>query len=338
MNQTNPSILLTIDVEDWFQVENFKDCIPSSSWDSCELRVERNTHRLLDLFDSVGIQPQAKRSSSEAVLDQSDPRAKRSSNTPDLRATFFVLGWIAERLPNLIREIHARGHEVASHGYNHCLCNECSLEELRQDLTDSRKNLEDLIGAPVLGYRAPSFSISNDILKIIQDSGYLYDSSYNSFGLHGRYGKINLNANAKNGIAYQIPVNSSGESALEKSVKRHYFFELPISNLQFNIQHSTFKIKNLILPWGGGGYFRLTPFFAFKMGVESILKKDHTYLFYCHPWEIDPEQPKVKTAPLSYKFRHYINLKKTHSRLTKLISTFQDYRFMTCRQYIDELR
>jgi len=295
-NPSDPAFLLTIDVEDWFQVENFKQCIPFSSWPSCELRVEKNTNRLLDLFDSQNGQ-------------------RTTDNGPDekVNATFFVLGWIAERLPHLVREIHSRGHEVASHGYRHNLCNEESGKDLKTDLSDSKKLLEDLIGVPVFGYRAPSFSIDDDILKTIEDCGYLYDSSYNSFAMHDRYGHVTLSDNGRRGIAFQLS---------------NAFYEIPISNIDF---------AGHILPWGGGAYFRLAPFFVFKKGIQSILRKEKTYLLYMHPWEIDPEQPKVREASRSYRFRHYVNLGKTHSRLAKLLETFSQYSFLTCTQYINEL-
>ena len=291
----NNSILLTIDVEDWFQVENFKPWIPFSSWSSCELRVEKNTHRLLDLFDSCNEHPTAGNGRNEKP-----------------HATFFVLGWIAERLPQLVREIHNRGHEVASHGYNHNLCSECPSDDLKTDLINSKKLLEDIIGDRVYGYRAPSFAISNNILKIIQDCGYLYDSSYNSFALHGRYGHVDLSGRPTNGFAVKLS---------EK------FYELPISNI---------KLKSRVFPLGGGCYFRLIPFLIFKLGVQSILKKEKTYLFYMHPWEIDPEQPKVRRASFQYKFRHSLNLNKTAPRLSKLIDTFHQSRFITCGQYLEE--
>ncbi len=299
-------ILLTIDVEDWFQVENFKQCIPFSSWSSYELRVEKNTHNILDLLDSANFRqnssPKAKRSSSLAVLQ---PQTK-------VRATFFILGWIAERHPNLVREIHNRGHEIASHGYNHKLCTECSTEELKTDLIGSKKLLEDIIGAKVYGYRSPSFSINKEVLRLIEDSGYLYDSSYNSFGLHGRYGKISLNEQKRIGIAYKISSD---------------FYEFPISNLKS-------KIQNLVLPWGGGGYFRLIPFAFFKRGIRSILEKEKAYLFYMHPWEIDPEQPKVKKAPFFFRLRHYVNLDRSISKLNALVESFKSASFVSCREYL----
>ena len=338
------SILLTIDVEDWFQVENFKQYIPFPSWPSYELRVEKNTHRLLDLLDSQRsvvssqqpLKPQAKRSSSEAILQ---PSSK-------LCATFFVLGWIAERLPNLIREIHSRGHEVASHGYLHNLCNQQSHEELKKDLIDSKKLLEDIIGAPVFGYRAPSFAINNDILKIIEDCGYLYDSSYNSFAMHGRYGQVDFSQNDRKGIVIQIPKTDHATST-KSSIINHQssiLYELPSSSIinhqssiLYELPISNLKLGNHIFPWGGGGYFRLIPFPVFKMGVQSILRKQGTYLLYLHPWELDPEQPRVKDAPASFKFRHYINLSKTHSKLLRLIRSFQHCHFVTCSQYLSAM-
>ncbi|QTA84823.1 XrtA system polysaccharide deacetylase [Desulfonema magnum] len=275
------SILITIDVEDWFQVENFKPWIPFSSWSSHELRVEKNTYHLLDLLDHR-------------------------------RATFFILGWLAERLPHLVREIHDRGHEVASHGYYHHLCNRQSYTALRKDLTDSKKRLEDMIGEPVIGYRAPSFSINEDILKIIEASGYCYDSSFNSFAMHGRYGHVDLSGNSKKGIAVKISDD---------------FDEIPISN---------FKIRKRVFPIGGGGYFRVIPFPFFKLGVRRVLQQDHAYVFYMHPWEIDTEQPRVNEASLLYKFRHYVNLKKTPLKLSALFETFKECSFVTCRKYLNK--
>jgi len=226
------------------------------------------------------------------------------------KATFFVLGWLAERLPNLVREIHARGHEVASHGYQHELCSGQSCQELEKDLCDSKKLLEDIIGKPVYGYRAPSFSISEDTLKSIEQCGYLYDSSYNSFAMHGRYGRVNISENGSRGIAREV---------------RPKFFELPISNL---------AIGSRVFPWGGGGYFRLIPSWIFRKGVRRILSEQGGYLFYMHPWEIDPEQPRVKDAPRSFRFRHYVNLSGTEKNFTTMLSDFSDCRFLTCHEYL----
>ena len=341
----NKSILITIDVEDWFQVENFKPWIPFSTWDERELRVEKNVHRLLDLFDSVNlaekIEAQSQKTNwlesyearvpvpgdSEGSEPSSLPASQHqapSSKLPSfpasklqtdggVKATFFVLGWIAEKLPHLIREIHARGHEVASHGYNHELCGKMPVNKLKKDLTASKKLLEDIIGAEVVGYRAPSFSINDDTLKTLQDCGYLYDSSYNSFGMHGRYGKISLNGAGRIGIARKIDES---------------FYELPVSNLQ---------LARWTFPIGGGGYFRMLPTSIFFMGIKAALKRQDSYLFYAHPWEFDPAQPRVEEAAASFKFRHYVNLKGAQSKLKKLIGRFSDCRFVSCREYLKEL-
>jgi hypothetical protein len=172
--------------------------------------------------------------------------------------------------------------------------------------------LEDIIGAPVHGYRAPNFSISDDTLKLIEECGYTYDSSYNSFDKNERYGRPDFSLTSKIGIVFTVSRS---------------FYEIPISNLQLP------GIRNII-PWGGGGYFRFLPFFVFKQGIRSILEKENAYVFYMHPWEIDPNQPKVKQASPLFKFRHYLNLRKTGDRLQKLIAAFDQNRFTTCSELI----
>jgi polysaccharide deacetylase family protein (PEP-CTERM system associated) len=284
--------LLTIDVEDWFQVENFKTSIPLSSWSSCESRVERNTHLFLDFLDMAG-------SKTVNGIRPGGP----------LRATFFVLGWVAERIPRLVREIQARGHEVASHGYHHNLCNHGTTEILKKDLSESKKTLEDILGRAVLGYRAPSFSISEEALGILEECGYSYDSSFNSFAGNNRYGKIQIFPN--------------GTSVAGKTSRNIY--ELPISNLQ---------IGKHIVPAGGGAYFRLIPVRVFEKIVQSVLKHQNAYVFYLHPWEADPAQPKVKEAPAFSRFRHYTNLSRTLPRLRFLVSRLRDISFVSCNEYI----
>lgn len=311
--------LITIDVEDWFQVENFKTLIPFETWNARELRVERNVHRLLDLFDSIKLPP-IKHSTTGALKtinanntnNPTDPtNTTNSINDRTSRVTFFVLCWIAERVPHIVREIAARGHEVASHGCYHELPKKMASNSLSMELKDSRKRLEDTIGGPVVGFRAPSFAIDDGILEAVAKSGYLFDSSYNSFSLHGRYGKISLNGQPKIGIARRIIDN---------------FYELPISNINF---------FGSFLPLGGGAYFRLFPFRLFRLGVKSILKRDNAYLFYIHPWEIDPKQPRVTEASWNHKFRHYTMLSKTYGRLGKIIDAFKHCHFTTCSQYLD---
>ncbi len=282
-NKTDKYILLTFDVEDWFQVENFKGYIPFSSWSSFDLRVENNTRIILDLLDSFAFQ---------------------------VKATFFILGWIARRVPELVLEIKKRGHEVASHGNFHHLCTNQSADELLEDLLISKKFLEDLTGQEIHGYRAPSFAVNNTILEIIRQAGYNYDSSYNSFAMHGRYGHLDLSEFKKKGTAIEIS---------------HDFFELPVSNL---------TIGNKVFPLGGGGYFRLMPFQIFKQGMKSILLRDNAFIFYAHPWEFDPLQPRVAQASPGFRFRHYINLDKTETKLNALIESFKYAQFTTCSSYL----
>lgn len=276
-------ILLTFDVEDWFQVENFKTYIDFSAWDSFELRVERNTVRILDLLDSFPFKP---------------------------RATFFILGWIAQRLPNLVLQIYKRGHEVASHGYNHHLCTHLNQKDLIDDLKSSKLLLENIIGSEIKGFRAPSFAVNDTVIKIIRQTGYTYDSSFNSFSGHGRYGTIDLSIAIKKNATYKINDN---------------FYELPVSNI---------IIKKKVFPLGGGGYFRLFPLVFFKLGMKFVLKEDQAFIFYAHPWEFDPSQPIVEQASTGFKFRHYINLHKTEAKLKALIKSFSDHRFITCSEYI----
>lgn len=307
-------ILITVDVEDWFMVENLRSAISGTSWSSLNTRVENNVLRLLDLFDEL------------APLN----------GYSKISCTFFILGWIAERFPQLVEEIHNRGHEAASHGYGHSLCNSLSAKELKADLLKSRQLLEDITGKSVSGYRAPNFSINDTVLKTIEESGYSYDSSFNSFSGHGRYGIIDVDSYRKKGVLFQISET---------------FAELPLSNIllenpvkgilkginkKTGNRHSAApgKDNKIIIPWSGGGYFRLFPYFIFRMGVEKILKTDGVYIFYLHPWEIDPDQPRISNIPISYKFRHYINLDKTYGRLKKFIMDNKNRYFSRCDEFI----
>jgi len=280
------TILLTFDVEDWFQVENFKECISYSTWSSRELRVEKNTLELLNLLD--------------------DART-------EIKATFFILGWIAERCPGLVREIYQRGHEVASHGVDHNLCYTQTPKELRQDLIKSKDLLENIIGQEISGYRAPSFSISDEVIGIVQEAGYLYDSSYNSYEGHGRYGALK-----------QIKKEKQDQPLYSLSPS---FFEIPVSNL---------RLFGKVIPWGGGGYFRLLPSVLHRVGVKHILKHTGCYTFYMHPWEIDAEQPRVKAVKPSFRYRHYVNLSKAKNKLKSLIDGNAGHSFLTCKELIEK--
>lgn len=281
------NILLTFDVEDWFQVENFKTVIPHASWESLESRVTYGTHKILELLDEL------------------------SSPSIKLKATFFILGWTAMKHPDIVREIDRRGHEVASHGYSHTLTTHLSDNDLRTDLEESKKRLDDLTGKPVKGYRAPSFSITPKLIDYLQEAGYQYDSSYNSFDRHGRYGTISLEGTEQKGISHKFPDG---------------LIELPISNL---------KLRNTILPLGGGGYFRLIPVPLFIKGIRFILGVQNSFVFYAHPWEFDPAQPRIRHGlPLSSRFRHYVNLGKTEKKLRRVMKTLRQCNFLTCQDYL----
>ncbi|DAC71921.1 MAG TPA: polysaccharide deacetylase [Thermoplasmata archaeon] len=277
----NNVILITVDLEDWFQVENLRLAYPFCVWDACEIRIERNTRELLDIFDDRGVQ-----------------------------ATFFVLGWMAERCRGLVKEISERGHEIASHGYKHQLCSALSKEVLREDVCRSKALLEDIVGRPVFGYRAPSFSITEHLVEVLGDAGYFYDSSYNSFALNKRYGRANSLFHSCNS---NLMISDNG------------IIELPVSNLEIGGQ---------TIPWGGGGYFRFWPPRLYSWGVTKILHERKLYLFYCHPWEIDPEQPQARQLGWLGRFRHYVNLDKTLKRLEQFLERFHQNSFISCQNYL----
>jgi polysaccharide deacetylase family protein (PEP-CTERM system associated) len=259
----------TIDVEDWFQVENLKDVI-QGQWDDKEFRAEANTYRLLDLLEKH-----------------------------DTKATFFVLGWIAEKCPQLIRDIASQGHEVASHGYGHELVYTQSPEEFQADIRKSKALLEELAGKEIIGYRAPSFSITDWATDVLVEEGFKYDSSYFEFG-GNRYGKLDL---------------SQAEKDPEADI-----YKLP--NGLYEFPATTLKLFGKVLPWSGGGYFRLLPYLVFRWGYQKAIKQNGSGMFYIHPWEIDAEQPRVKGLN-KYVFRHYVGLKNNLTHIYKLIEEIQ---------------
>jgi polysaccharide deacetylase family protein (PEP-CTERM system associated) len=278
--EARSTILFTVDVEDWFQVENLRPLYPVETWDACDCRVRANTETILDLLDEYHI-----------------------------KATFFVLGWIGERFPDMVADIHKRGHEIASHGYMHSLCSHIPEKKLADFLYKSKAILEDIVEEAVIGYRAASFSITESLMELLAETGYQYDSSYNSFGLNSRYGKYKGHWS-----------NLDRGKVTEKGI-----FELPVSNLNYGSLH---------LPWSGGGYFRVLPTSLFEWGVASILRRESRYVFYMHPWEIDPGQPRVKDISRVNRFRHYVNLHKTLDRLRHLLSRFHNCQFSTCKDYL----
>ena len=261
---------LTVDVEDYFHVSAFAGTISRSDWGEHALRVENNTRRLLDLFEERKV-----------------------------RATFFILGWVAERIPNLVREIATRGHEIASHGYSHQLVYSQAPEVFREETLRSKALLEDIIQTTVHGYRAASYSIterSRWALDIIAEAGFTYDSSIFPVR-HDRYGMPGTAV-----YPYRL-LTPAG----------HSLVEFPLS---------TATVLGCRLPIAGGGYFRLYPYLVTKLGLSQINRKGQPFIFYLHPWEIDPDQPRVAAGWVS-RFRHYNNLDKCESRLQSLMRDFK---------------
>lgn len=272
---------LTIDVEDYFHVAALASSIDRRDWERCESRVERNTQRLLSLFAEQ-----------------------------QLQATFFVLGWVAERLPGLVREVAAAGHEIASHGYSHQLVYRQTPAEFRAESYRSKVLLEDQVQRPVLGYRAASYSITPAsiwALDILAELGFTWDSSIFPVR-HDRYG---------------MPAAPRWPHQL-RTPAGHALVEFPLSTWQWGAYR---------LPIAGGGYFRLYPYQLSRAGLASINREGRPFIFYLHPWEIDPEQPRVKASWLS-AFRHYNNLDKCEPRLRRLL---QDFRFTTVGQVLSGL-
>jgi polysaccharide deacetylase family protein (PEP-CTERM system associated) len=234
--------------------------------------------------------------SNERRVEQNVDRMLELLDQNNVSCTCFILGWIAERHPETIKKIAESGHEIASHGYNHQLAYDLSHEQFRKDISDSKKILEDLTSKKVVGYRAPCFSITDWTIDILQEEGYTYDSSSFPTIAHDRYGSL---TGMKEGIVVQEI--------------RDGFHEVCVSCLDVLGKH---------LPWAGGGYFRLLPYWIFRAGVRRILKKNQPYVFYIHPWEIDGDQPKVKGISKQHTFRHYLNLKKCDRRWSRLLGDF----------------
>jgi polysaccharide deacetylase family protein (PEP-CTERM system associated) len=261
----------TVDVEDYYHVSAFERTIDRSDWERYESRVTNNTLRILDLLDRH-----------------------------DTKATFFVLGWIAERWPDLVREIHRRGHEVGSHGYWHRLIYEQSPEEFRSDLRLSLAALRAAIDSKVIAYRAPSFSITERSMwayQILAEEGFRVDSSV--FPIHhDRYG---------------IP--GARPDVHQVDTPAGPIWEFPMSIVRLGWMN---------LPVGGGGYFRLYPL-CFTLRMLSRINSKHGRAFTCyvHPWELDPGQPRFKAAPAISRARHYVNLRTTERKLGVLLKTFR---------------
>lgn len=268
MNALTPVNAMTIDVEDYFQVSAMEPYVDRAAWDQVTPRVENNTHRILDMLAEH-----------------------------ETRATFFTLGWVAERFPALLRRMVAEGHEVASHGWSHVRVINQQPDEFRDDVTRTKALLEDVTGQRVRGYRAASYSIGRDnlwALDVLDETGHDYSSSI--FPIHhDLYGMPE---------APRFPFHPEGLSLLE----------IPVT---------TVMIGERKLPFSGGGWFRLLPYGAFRWALKRVNRDDgQSAVFYFHPWEIDPDQPRQKGISAKTRFRHYLNLGRTEARLHRLLDEF----------------
>jgi polysaccharide deacetylase family protein (PEP-CTERM system associated) len=260
---------MTVDVEDYFQVSAFEKVIDRNDWDKIACRIPRNMEKILALFEKH-----------------------------HTRATFFTLGWVAERFPEVVKAIVDGGHEVASHGWSHIRVPNASPSEFFEDVDRTRKLLQDVSGQPVIGYRAASYSVTKQTLWVYENlarAGYLYSSSIFPIK-HDLYG---------------IP--DAPRSPFVVSESR--ITEIPLTTVSFNGKN---------LPCSGGGWFRLMPYRLFKSGLKRVNQKDHLPgIFYFHPWEVDPDQPRQKNIPAKTAFRHYLNLQRMENRLERLLEDFQ---------------
>ncbi|SEL43751.1 polysaccharide deacetylase family protein, PEP-CTERM locus subfamily [Roseateles sp. YR242] len=268
--QTRPRIrnAMSIDVEDYFQVSAFAPYINRAEWDQRECRVQRNIGRILDLLDARGV-----------------------------KATFFTLGWVAQRYPQLVRDIVARGHELASHGFGHERASDLSPEAFREDILSAKRLLEDLGGVEVKGYRAPSFSIGEANLwafDVLAECGYRYSSSVYPIE-HDHYGMPDSPR-----FAYEV---------------RPGLIEVPVTTLRFRGRN---------YPSSGGGWFRLLPYGVTRWMIERFNRiEGRSAVFYFHPWEIDPEQPRIPGIDAKTRFRHYVNIGRTEGRIEQLLADFE---------------
>jgi polysaccharide deacetylase family protein (PEP-CTERM system associated) len=269
----------SVDVEDYFQVGAFENAIPRERWGSFEPRVEANTRRLLDLCAAHGV-----------------------------RGTFFVLGWVAERWPELVRDIAAAGHEVGTHGQDHRRVTTLTPEQFRADVRRSKQTIEEATGVEVIGYRAPNYSIVRSTLwavDILMEEGFRYDSSI--FPIHhDHYGIPDF-------PRFPRPIRGQNGSALH---------EFPIS---------TIRVVGINFPFVGGGYLRHFPFPFIRWGMRRMNEVEkRPAIVYIHPWELDPDQPRQE-VPFLTRLRHYRNLDQTEGRLARLFTEFQ---FVTVREVL----
>jgi len=293
---------LTIDLEDYYMVSAFESVVAKEDWQQHESRIECNTHRVLDILD-----------------------AANESN--GIKATFFCLGWVGERYGPLIQEIARRGHEIACHGYDHQLVYSMTPGQFREDILVSKRILEDAVGNSVIGYRAPSYSITEKslwALDILGEEGYRYDSSI--FPIHhDRYGiptaprfpfVVKLDGNGGNGT--RVPADFERMPLWEPEPGE------PCDDCIVEYPISTVKMMGLNIPISGGGYMRLFPYGVTRQGLAKINSAENKpFVFYLHPWEFDPEQPRMTNISVLSRFRHYVNLHGTAGKLQRLLGDFK---------------
>lgn len=279
---------LTIDVEDYYHVSAFEDIVAKTDWDKYPSRVEKNTQNILAIFHKHNV-----------------------------KGTFFILGWVAEKHPQLIKDISAAGHEIACHSYRHQLVYNLTPEEFREDTHRAKSILEQLTDLVVRGYRAPSYSITRKslwALPILHELGFEYDSSVFPI-YHDIYGIPDAPRFAflwnLSGSTPEILVDSESGQSKDNTTLR----EFPVS---------TASLLGRNLPVSGGGYFRLFPYWLTRKALQEISIRDQKpFIFYLHPWEVDPDQPRMSNARAFSKFRHYNNLCKTSGRLERLLHDFK---------------
>ncbi|OPY91679.1 MAG: Peptidoglycan deacetylase [Syntrophus sp. PtaU1.Bin208] len=326
---------LTIDLEDYYMVSAFESVVKREDWHRYESRIERNTYRVLEILDETKPPSPDRQDGPDRTHGPAQFTSPTSLMPGGVKATFFCLGWVGERYGHLIREIVSRGHEIACHGYDHQLVYRMTPEQFREDVLISKRILEDASGTKVIGYRAPSYSITQEslwALDILGEEGYRYDSSI--FPIHhDRYGiptaprfpfLVKLNGNGGDGTGLsadfeQLRPRDPGRGDSHDGC----IVEVPIS---------TVRLMGFNIPISGGGYMRLFPYGVIRQGLSKINNvENQPFVFYLHPWEFDPEQPRMNhLSPLS-RFRHYINLDGTADKLKNLL---RDFSFSTMETVI----
>ncbi len=270
---------LSIDLEEFFQIHALSDVIKEESWHTFPSSVEGNTEKILELLELHGI-----------------------------TATFFCLGWIAQRHPALIRRIHDKGHEIGCHGFSHQVIYHQDRQSFYEDVSKAKKVLEEIIGSPVIGYRAPTYSITKKTIwaiDILQELGFRYDSSIFPI-YHDNYGIPD---------APRLPHLIEGTGMVE----------FPISTL---------TVGKFNMPISGGGYFRLFPYLITKAALKAMEERNEPFVFYIHPWEFNPETPRIEGMSLFSRFRTYVGISRTHKRFSTLI---KDFSFTTVARVLEDL-